>query len=143
MPYIWISVAVFSLIIETASLKYTAMCFLISAIGALVLSFCSLPIYAQVIVFFVFVALLVTLRYTVLKKHLDSSIGRGGIDPTTLIGTQALVTQTIDNYENSGRIRVKGREWRAKASEDKVTYESGSKVTLVEFDCDFERFTCE
>jgi len=142
MPYIWISAAVFALIIETASLKYTALCFLISALGALVLSFGTIPIFVQVLVFFALSALLVTLRYTVLKKRLLGS-DRSNIDPTALIGMQALVTQTVDNNENTGRIRVKSREWRAKSTEDKLTFESGSRVTLVDFDPDFERFTCE
>lgn len=142
MPYIWISVAVFALIIETASLKYTALCFLISSLGALILSLCGLQIWVQTLVFFILTALLVTLRYTVLRKYLGSVNGRG-IDPTTLIGMQALVTQTIDNDENSGRVRLSGREWRAKASDGKMVFESGSKVTLLEYDPDFERFTCE
>jgi len=143
MPYIWISIAVFALIIETASMKYTALCFLVSAIISLVFSLAGLRIYVQVLVFFLAVITLCVLRYTVLKKHLDGVNGRGGADPAALIGTQALVTQTIDNSENSGRIRVKGREWRAKSNEDKQTFESGSRVTLLEFDPDFERFTCE
>ena len=142
MPYIWISLAVFALIIETASLKYTALCFLVSSLGALVLSLAGLEIWVQTLVFFILTALLVTLRYTVLKKFLGSVNGRG-IDPATLIGMQALVTQTIDNDENSGRVRLSGREWRAKANDGKMVYESGTRVTLLEYDPDFERFTCE
>jgi len=142
MPYIWISLAVFALIIETASLKYTALCFLISSLGALILSLAGLEIWVQTLVFFILTALLVTLRYTVLKKFLGSVNGRG-IDPATLIGMQALVTQTIDNDENSGRVRLSGREWRAKANDGKMVYESGTRVTLLEYDPDFERFTCE
>nr|MBQ4320274.1 NfeD family protein [Clostridia bacterium] len=142
MPYIWISLAVFALIIETASLKYTALCFLVSSLGALVLSLAGLEIWVQTLVFFILTALFVTLRYTVLKKFLGSVNGRG-IDPATLIGMQALVTQTIDNDENSGRVRLSGREWRAKANDGKMVYESGTRVTLLEYDPDFERFTCE
>jgi len=142
MPYLWISLAGFALIIETASLKYTALCFLISSLGALVLSLAGLEIWVQTLVFFILTALLVTLRYTVLKKFLGSVNGRG-IDPATLIGMQALVTQTIDNDENSGRVRLSGREWRAKANDGKMVYESGTRVTLLEYDPDFERFTCE
>lgn len=137
MPYIWISLAVFALIIETASLKYTALCFLISSLGALILSLAGLEIWVQTLVFFILTALFVTLRYTVLKKFLGSVNGRG-IDPATLIGMQALVTQTIDNDENSGRVRLSGREWRAKANDGKMVYESGTRVTLLEYDPDFE-----
>jgi len=142
MPYIWISAAVFALIIETASLKYTALCFLISSLGALIISLTGFEIWIQATAFFILSALLVTLRYTVMRKFLGVMNGRG-VDPMTLIGMQALVTQTIDNDENSGRVRLSGREWRAKSNDSKLTYESGSKVTLLEYDPDFERFTCE
>ena len=142
MPYIWISAAVFALIIETASLKYTALCFLVSALGALVLSLAGLEIWIQTTVFIILTAVLVTLRYTVMRKFLGTVNGHG-VDPMTLIGMQALVTQTIDNDENSGRVRLSGREWRAKANDGKIVFESGTRVTLIEYDPDFERFTCE
>ncbi len=141
MPYIWISAAVFALIFETLTMKYTALCILLSALGALAASLFGASVPVSCLVFFALCVLLIVLRYTVLRRFLDG-LRAPDPDPAELVGMTGVVTQAVDNRENSGRIRLKGREWRACSSKDAATFAVGSLVTLLEYDPDYERFTC-
>ena len=141
MPYIWISIAVFALIIEAMTLRYTALCILVSALAALAASLFGASISASCLVFFALSLVLIALRYSLLRRTLDG-LRAANLDPAVLVGMAGVVTQTVDNGENSGLVRLKGREWRACSAEDSTTFEVGSLVTLLEYDSDSERFTC-
>ena len=139
MPYIWITIAVFSLIIEAASLYYTAICFLPSALAALILSFMNFEIYVQVIIFFSLAALLLLIRFTLLRGF----FGGNNYAPENLIGKTALVTETLDKKSGTGKIKIKGNYYRAEAKDENKTYEAGATVVLLKYAEGEKMFTCE
>lgn len=139
MPYIWITLAVFSLIIEAASLYYTAICFLPAAIVTLALSFLNYPIYIQVLVFIIIFLTLLLIRFTLLRELLS----RKKISPDMLIGKTAIVTEIINNDANTGKIKIKNNIYKAQSSDKRTIYEKGIMVTISEYRETDETFICE
>jgi len=139
MPYIWITLAVFSLIIEAASMYYTAICFLPAAIVTLALSFLNYPIYVQVLAFGIISLTLLLVRFTLLRNALNTK----KITPDTLIGSMAVVIESIDNEANTGKIKIKNKIYRAVSSEDQLRFNTGVMVTISEYRENDETFLCE
>lgn len=50
-----------------------------------------------------------------------------------LIGAEGMVTETIDNMNNIGRVLVMGDDWKAKSSNDDII-DKGSKVIVEKVD---------
>lgn len=50
-----------------------------------------------------------------------------------LIGAEGMVTETIDNLNNTGRVLVMGDDWKAKSSNDDII-DKGSKVIVEKVD---------
>ena len=140
MPYIWITVAVLSLIIEAASLYYTAICFLPAALVALTLSLTGFTPYIQVVFFLLVVALLIIIRFTILREWLNSN--RKDVNPEALIDMNAIVVEIIDNLKNTGKIKIKGRIYKAIPKESNKIYNVGVMVKLIEYKTDEDTFIC-
>jgi Membrane protein implicated in regulation of membrane protease activity len=139
MPYIWITLAVFSLIIEAASLYYTAICFLPAAIAAIALAFLNYPIYTQALVFGIISLTLLLIRFALLRNVLDSK----KITPDNLVGNQALVIEIINEAANTGKIKIKNKIYKAEAADNKFVYETGVMVTISGYRENDETFLCE
>lgn len=129
MPYIWITLAVFSLIIEAASLYYTAICFLPAAIVTLALAFLNYPIYIQVLVFLTISLVLLFIRFTFLRNLLNKK----KIMPDMLIGKTAVVVEKINNTAETGKIKIKNKIYRAKSSDKNIIFETGVVVTISDY----------
>ncbi len=50
-----------------------------------------------------------------------------------LVGAEGMVTETIDNMNNTGRVLVMGDDWKAKSSNDEII-EKGSKIIVEKVD---------
>jgi len=139
MPYIWITLAVLSLIIEAASLYYTAICFLPAAIVSIVLAFSNYPIYIQVLVFIIISLIFLIIRFTLLRNLLN----RKKTTPDSLTGSKAIVTEIINNETNTGKIKIDNKIYRVKSADDKIIFEIGVIVTITQYIEDEETFICE
>ena len=52
----------------------------------------------------------------------------------SFIGRNAIVTQEINNFKNSGAVRINGLTWFAQSEDDDIIYESGLVVTVIRID---------
>jgi len=52
----------------------------------------------------------------------------------SIVGKPAIVTQEINNYKDTGTVRIDGLTWVAKSDDDDIIYESGLVVTVVQID---------
>ncbi|WP_228078268.1 NfeD family protein [Streptomyces profundus] len=85
----------------------------------------------QVIVFAVVsTALILVVRPIARRSRTQSPELSSGID--ALRGRSALVLERVD--ATSGRIKLAGEEWSARALGDEDSYEPGSQVSVVEID---------
>lgn len=96
--------------------------------GALITALCSLVVGAEWAQWTIFAVSSVILLLA--SRKLARSIhGRVTVPSNvdSLIGLQAIVLETIDPVANTGRIRIRSEEWRARSP---VTIEQGAHVVV-------------
>ena len=133
MPYIWAAVILVAIYVESVTADLVTIWFIPSAIIALIMSLLpfNIAVWLQVLVFFALAIILVTLSTTIFKK----SLKRSPIVPTNLdliIGKQAVVTETINNIEGKGAVKVGGKEWSAITEQNSLIIEKNELVTIKE-----------
>ena len=82
----------------------------------------------QDIVFLVVSALLLLLTRPIAKKYFNNKKIKTNYQ--SIIGEVAKVTETIDNYNQTGAAFVDGKEWTARSLKDAVTMEKDTLVKV-------------
>ena len=132
MEYIWIgwlAFIVFAVIAEAASAALISVWFIPGAIVALILSLFDVPLWVQFIVFGVTSVLLLVFTRKFVKRFLKGKGERTNAD--AVIGQKAVVTERVSNIEETGAVKVMGKEWSARSENDEV-YDVGDVVTVKE-----------
>lgn len=110
MGYIWLSIIIFLVIIETMTINLTTIWFVISALCSLVLSFFIDNFFIQFLLFVILgVILLITTR-PILKKFIKLNDEATNID--RVIGMNGIVTESITK-NSYGEVKVDGKRWTA------------------------------
>ena len=129
MVFIWLFVLVAAIVIEASTVSLVSLWFVPSACIAMILSLCEVKLWIQLVVFFaVFLLLMIILR-PVFKKNMGLKIVPTNAD--TLIGTQAVVIEQIDNLQAKGQVKVRGQIWTARSADGNLIYETGAVVTVL------------
>lgn len=123
----WIIVGVILAIGEIASTSFVLLWFALgSLVGALVAFLGASP---QVqLLSFGFASLVLVLFTRPLSRRFFKS-QHTATNMEALVGTEALVTETIDNIEGTGLIKIYGQEWPAR-SVDNTLIEKGNMVII-------------
>lgn len=133
MPYIWIGIIVFALILKVHTFTFFPVWFIPSAFAAFILSLFKVRVWIQVIIFFILTLISLVFSRIILKKlvkHKNSNIPNFARNDS-LIGENAIVTEEINNYKNTGTIRINGLIWEAQAEDDDIIYEIGLVVIIL------------
>jgi len=125
---IWLILAAVLAGAEVLSLNLVLIMFAGGAAAASVTAAAGLPPAVQVAVGLAgSIALLTTVR-PVAKRHLTPHPTLSGT--AALVGQQAIVLQRVD--ASTGRVRLNGSEWSARASDHKQVIEVGTPVQVIE-----------
>lgn len=116
MVYVWLGLIVAFIAVEAATVNLVSIWFIGGSVAGLVCAILGAPTLLQFAVFILVSALLLALLRPLLKKYLRVKPSKTNAD--RLIGQEALVTETIDNLEGTGAIRVNGVLWTAKSLDD-------------------------
>ena len=125
MPYLWIGVIVFAAVSEINTFVFVSAWFIPSAFIVFILSLTGIQVWVQVFIFFIITLILLVLSRTIFKKFIKYK------NSISVIGQNAIVTEEINNYKNTGTVRINGHVWIAQAEEDDIIYESGLVVTVI------------
>jgi len=134
MPYIWMGVIVFAAITKIHAFSFTPVLFIFSAFTAFVLSLTKYQVWVQVLIFFVMTLILIILSKTIFKRFIKIKSANINSTPNLFIGKNALVTHEINNYKNTGAVRINGFSCSAQADDDDIIYETGLIVTVIRID---------
>ena len=133
MPYIWIGVMVFAAIAELYTRAAASIWFIPAALVSFILSLTgAVDVWAQVVIFFIISLILLLLSRTIFKNFIK--FRAVGTNYNSVIGKTAIVTEEINNYQNTGAVRINGAIWTAKSEDDNIIYESGLVVSIVRID---------
>ncbi|MCQ2770608.1 MAG: NfeD family protein [Clostridia bacterium] len=126
---VWIAVIIAAVVIEAITVSLVSIWFVPGAVIAMVLSFCNVQIYIQILVFALVSIVTLVLSKCIFKVTLNEKASPTNAD--AVIGQVAVVTETIDNVNQKGAVKVLGKEWSAR-SNDNSTIEVGTQVKVIE-----------
>jgi membrane protein implicated in regulation of membrane protease activity len=129
MAYVWLSVIVLAIIAEASTVSLVSIWFVPSACIAMILALCNVPIWIQLIVFFVTFVLLMIFIKPLIKKCFGVKLVATNAD--SVIGLEAVVLEPISNLDAKGQVKVRGQVWSARSAEDSVTYAAGEIVRVL------------
>ena len=132
MPYIWIGIIVFASVVEIHTFAFVPVWFVPPALAAFTLSLLEIPVWIQAVIFFAAAFILLVLSRTAFRKSKKRKTQNNYYD--YIIGRHAIVTQEINNYKDTGAIRINGSTWLAKSDDNDIIYESGLVVTVIHVD---------
>ena len=126
---IWLAIAILTMIIEAIVPGLVTIWFSLGALIALAAAalHASLPI--QIVVFLVF-----SLGSLLLTRPLAMRFVNKRTVPTnadSIIGKEAIVTQSVDFTKGLGRVIVAGKDWSAKPEMDTDVFKKGEVVEVV------------
>ena len=125
MTMLWFILMVVFLIMEASTVTVVSIWFVVGALAALILSMLEFQLWVQVLAFLAVSCLLLALLRPVVKRFFTPRIVKTNVDG--LIGSVGKVTQTIDNVNAKGQVKLGAMEWTARS----VSGESIPEGTLV------------
>ena len=127
MATLWLVLLILFLVAEGATAAVTTIWFAAGALVAIVAALLGAQIWLQVIIFVVVsIGCLLALR-PLLKKYITPKKIRTNVD--SVIGSQGVVLEKIDNLAGTGRVKLGGMEWSARA-ENNECIEAGTVVRV-------------
>ena len=127
MTIFWLVLMILFLVAEGATAAITTVWFAAGALAALLAAFFGAELWLQIALFIaVSVGMLLALR-PLLKKYIIPKKLRTNVD--SLIGTQGIVLEPINNLAGTGRVKLGGMEWSAR-SESGESIEVGAIIKV-------------
>ena len=127
MALVWAAAVVLFGILEAATVNLVSLWFIAGALASLVAALVGAPLWLQILLFFaVSIVLLAALRPLV-KKYVAPRVIRTNAD--SLVGQEAVVTETIDNLNAQGQVKVNGMYWTARST-DSALISQGATVVI-------------
>ncbi len=115
----WSIAAVLLIIVEILTAGFVLGSFGVAAFITAIVAYIGFPIEFQLIVFIAAsLVMFFTLRpiakkYLAPKKKIETNVHR-------LIGKKAVVIETIDNFRQTGRVKIDGDDWRARTESQEI-----------------------
>ena len=132
MVWIWVALLATFIIIEASTAQLLTIWFAVGSFAALVSTFITDNIIAQVIVFVVVSAIALVVTRPLVKKMTKATKQPTNAD--MYIGKEAIVTEDINNLEAKGLVKVGGSVWTARTEVDNFTIPAGSHVTVIKIE---------
>ena len=124
---VWFFLMVFFIFLEAGTVALVSTWFAAGALAAMIIALCGGGLWLQCVVFLVIsVVLLISLR-GFLRKHITPKQIKTNVD--SIVGTEGLVTATIDNLASTGQVKLGGMEWSARSTSGEVI-QSGERIRV-------------
>lgn len=128
--FIWLALMVVFIVVEIITVGLTSIWFAGGALAALLAALTGLGIVVQIVIFFgVSFVLLFYTRPFALKYVKPHNVKTNYEE---IIGKEVLVTERIDNKEETGKAVFNGMEWTARSTEEQSVMEAGEMAQVVE-----------
>ena len=131
VAFFWLFLAIAAAAVEAQTCDLVALWFVPGALAAMVLSLFSDLMWLQIAIFLVLSVLTLVLTKTVLKKHLPQNKAEK-LNADSYIGEHGVVTEDIDNIQETGSVKLKGLVWTARSRDDAVKIPAGTVITVCE-----------
>ena len=128
---VWLGLMILFLMAEAATVSLVSMWFACGAFAALLVSFFGGNMIWQISVFIVVSTVLLLSLRPLLRKYFTPRLTKTNVD--SVIGSQGYVTETIDNAEATGQVKLGAMYWTARStSGDPITKDTLVRVDRIE-----------
>ena len=131
-PIIWLVILIVLLVIEVITLGLSTIWFAGGALAAFIAALLGANVAVQVVLFLAVSILLLIFTRPVVMRMLNKH--KTATNAESLIGEQAIVTQTINNLMGRGEVFINGLEWMARSQQDNDTIEKDTVVRILRID---------
>lgn len=128
MAIFWLILFAVLLVIELMTMGLTTIWFAGGALLSALIAWIGGPVWLQITVFVVVSVVLLIFTRPIAVKYFNKN--RTNTNADRAIGEQAVVTERIDNLNGTGRVKIKGVDWSARAVEDEKIFEVDETVTV-------------
>lgn len=130
MQYLWLALLVLSALIEGLLTRGVFLCFVPSALVAMILAFLNVSVWIQVGVSLLLAGLsLIFLRPLAVGIFHKKIPDRFSVE--SAIGMHCLVVEKLDNLAGRGAVTVNNMEWAARTVSDEIVIEAGCVVEII------------
>ena len=126
----WLVLFILFLVFEVATMGLTTIWFAGGAIAAFALALADVHIIIQIVVFFAVSIFLLFVTRPIASRYINKNTVKTNVDE--LVGKVVKCTETIDNYNEMGSVRINGNEWMARTVTDNMTIPKDTMVQVVE-----------
>lgn len=125
----WLIALIVLIVIEIATMGLTTIWFAGGALVATIAAALGLPVFVQIILFFVVSVVMLFFTRPIAIKYFNKDRIRTNAE--SLVTRQAIVLSEINNLQSAGMVTVGGQEWTARSVEDEVIIPVGAVVTIL------------
>lgn len=116
MKLIWTGLLIVFTIGEGVTVGLTAVWFAAGSLAALICALLGGPLWLQIVLFIVVSALCLLAIRPLAHKYLNNKVEPTNAD--RILGTEAMVTEEINNLQATGAVRIGGITWSARSESD-------------------------
>ena len=124
----WLAIVIVLLVIEIATLGLTTIWFAGGALVACVAALLHANIWVQIVLFLVVSVLLLFFTRPLAIRYMNKDRMKTNVD--SMVGKEAVVTESIDNLKAQGVVQVNGLEWTARSEESQEVIPKGAIVEV-------------
>ena len=124
---LWAALMIAFIIVEAVTVQLVSIWFALGSLGGLIANVCGLSFAAQIGIFIAVSAVSLIATRPLVKKFTKSKIQSTNVD--RCIGTDAFVTEEINNLQAKGQVKADGKIWTARSADDSLIPEN-SVVTV-------------
>lgn len=128
MTIFWLAAFIVFAIGEAVTVGLVSVWFAVGALAALFATALGAGLWLQITVFLGMSALALALFKPLSSKFLKPRVSATNAD--RVIGSAALVTETIDNTQAKGQVKVNGQVWSARSAQD-IVIPAGTDVKVL------------
>ena len=125
----WLVLFILFVVFEIATMGLTTIWFAGGAIVSFVLSLADIHIIIQILVFLLVSLVLLFFTRPLARQYINKNTVRTNVEE--LVGKVVRCTETIDNYNDMGRVKINGNEWMARTIADGMTIPKDAMVQIV------------
>lgn len=129
MQYIWLAFVILFVVAEGMTVGLVSIWFAGGSLVAMFLAMAGAGIGWQMVVFLLVSSGLLMATRPFAKKYINNK--KEKTNYKSVIGEVAKVTETVDNYNQTGAAFADGKEWTARATENTVIIEKDALVKVV------------
>ena len=129
LQYVWLALFILLIIAECATVGLVSIWFAGGSLIAMFLAMADVKPIWQVIVFLVVSLLLLILTRPIAMKHLNKKKTKTNYQ--SVIGTVVRITETVDNFNQTGAAFADGKEWTVRTAEDGIIIEKDAAAVVV------------